>query len=211
MHGSECCAHCAEIPRLREEVAALRARLNALITLPPSASDALPLQAEFDVAAKTPPRQMPLFGPVHGPPLPQVDHESGLQAKVGLYRTLFAGRSDVYAYRWENTAEGTKGWAPERRPGTTRDNPEYLPLTDEVLSAHLTKENPAACGLYVTLPDRTCRLVVCDFDGGTWRRDAAGSAEAPPGPGGPAAVDIPRPGDGAPVGAFFSEPVAAAD
>lgn len=160
MPGSECCEHCAEIPRLREEVAALRARLNALTTLPLSASDLLPLQAEPHIAAKTPPRQMPLFGPVHGPPLPRVDHESSLQAKVGLYRTLFAGRSDVYAYRWENTAEGTKGWAPKRRPGTTRDNPEYLPLTDEVISAHLTKENPAACGLYVTLPDSTCRLLV---------------------------------------------------
>src|SRR6516225_1339032 len=139
MHGPECCAHCAEIPRLREEIAALRARLNALTTLPLSASDPLRLQAEPHVAAKTPPRQMPLFGPVHGPPLPRVDHESSLQSKVGLYRTLFAGRSDVYAYRWENTAEGTKGWAPKRRPGTTRDNPEYLPLTDEVISAHLTK------------------------------------------------------------------------
>ena len=108
MPGSECCEHCAEIPLLREEVAALRAHLNALITLPLSASGPLPLQADLDVAAKTPPRQMPLFGLVHGPPLPRVDHESSLQAKVGLYRTLFAGRSDVYAYRWENTAEGTK-------------------------------------------------------------------------------------------------------
>jgi hypothetical protein len=83
MPGSECCEHCAEIPLLREEVAALRARLNALTTLP--------LQAEPGAAAKTPPRQMPLFGAVHGPGLPQVDHESSLQAKVGLYRTLFAG------------------------------------------------------------------------------------------------------------------------
>jgi TOTE conflict system primase-like protein len=154
MPGSECCAHCAEIPLLRDEVAALRARLNALTTLPLSASGPLPLQAELDVAAKTPPRQMPLFGPVHGPPLPQVDHQSSLQAKVGLYQALFAGRSDVYAYRWENTAEGTKGWAPKRRPGTTRDNPEYLPLTDDVITAHLTKDNPAACGLYVIHADR---------------------------------------------------------
>ena len=211
MPGSECCEHCAEIPLLREEVAALRARLNALTTLPLSASDPLPLQAELDVAAKTPPRQMPLFGPVHGPALPRVDHESSLQAKVGLYRTLFAGRNDVYAYRWENAAEGTKGWAPKRRPGTTRDNPEYLPLTDEVISAHLTKENPAACGLYVTLPDSTCRLLVCDFDGGTWRLDAAAYAEAAAWAGVPAAVEISRSGDGAHVWTFFSEPVAAAD
>ena len=118
---------------------------------------------------------------------------------MGLYRALFAGRSDVYAYRWENTAEGTKGWAPKRRPGTTRDNPEYLPLTDEVISAHLTKENPVACGLYVTLPDSTCRLLVCDFDGGTWRLDAAAYAEAAAWAGVPAAVEISRSGDGAHV------------
>jgi len=211
MPGPECCEHCAEIPLLREEVAALRARLNALTALPLSAGGSLPLQAELDVAAKTLPRQMPLFGPVHGPPLPQVDHESSLQAKVGLYRTLFAGRTDVYAYRWENTAEDTKGWAPKRRPGTTRDNPEYLPLTDEVISAHLTKENPAACGLYVTLADSTCRLLVCDFDGGTWRLDAAAYAEAAAWAGVPAAVEISRSGDGAHVWTFFSEPVAAAD
>jgi hypothetical protein len=154
---------------------------------------------------------MPLFGPVHGPPLPRVDHGSSLQAKVGLYRALFAGRRDVYAYRWENTAEGTKGWAPRRRPGTTRDNPEYLPLTDEVISAHLTKEDPAACGLYVMLPDSTCRLLVCDFDGGTWRLDAAAYAEAAAWAGVPAAVELSRSGDGAHVWTFFSEPVAAAD
>ena len=77
------------------------------------------------------PRQMVLPRPVDGVPLPQVDQESGIQDKLDLYRTLFAGRSDVYAYRWENAADGIKGWSPKRRPGTTRDNPEYLPLTDE--------------------------------------------------------------------------------
>ena len=89
--GSECCEHCAEIPLLREEVAALRARLNALTAPPLSASGPLPLQAEPGVAAKTPPRQMPLFGPVHGSPLPQVDHGSNLQAKVGLGRRARGG------------------------------------------------------------------------------------------------------------------------
>jgi hypothetical protein len=95
MPGSECCEHCAEIPLLREEAAALRARLNALTALPLSVSGPLPLQADLDVAAKTPLRQMPLFGPVHGPRLPQIDHESSSQAKVSLYRTLFVGRRSV--------------------------------------------------------------------------------------------------------------------
>jgi hypothetical protein len=76
----------------------------------------------------------------------------GITCVSAVLEALFAGRSNVYAYRWENTAEGTKSWAPKRRPGTTRDNPEYLPLTDEVVSAHLTKENPATCGF--TWPGR---------------------------------------------------------
>ena len=78
-------------------------------------------------------------------------------------------------------------------------------------AAHLTKKTPAACGLYVTLPDSTCRLLVCDFDGGTWRLDAAAYAEAAAWAGVPAAVEISRSGDGAHVWTFFSEPVAAAD
>jgi len=127
----------------REKMAALKTLTpDGLLTAAKASQISDGVSAVVLASAKPPPRQMPLFGPVHGPPLPRVDHESSLQAKVGLYRTLFAGRSDVYAYRWENTAEGTKGWAPKRRPGTTRDNPEYLPLTDEVISAHLTKGKP---------------------------------------------------------------------
>jgi hypothetical protein len=63
----------------------------------------------------------------------------------------------------------------------------------------------------VTLLDSTCRLLVCDFDGGTWRLDAAAYAEAAAWAGVPAAVEISRSGDGAHVWTFFSEPVAAAD
>jgi len=63
----------------------------------------------------------------------------------------------------------------------------------------------------VTLPDSTCRLLVCDFDGGTWRLDAAAYAQAAAWAGVPAAVEISRSGDGAHVWTFFSEPVAAAD
>jgi hypothetical protein len=143
--------------------------------------------------------------------LPQVDLESGIQDKLDLYRTIFAGRSDVYAYRWENAADSTKGWSPRRRPGTTRDNPEHLPLTDDVMTAHLTKDNSVPRRLYVMLADSTCRLLICDFDGGTWRLDAAAYAEAAAWAGVPAAVEISRSGEGAHVWTFFAEPVAAAD
>src|ERR1700749_3252537 len=170
MPGSQCCEHCAEIPELRKQIAELRARLDGLSGAPEYAESSRPAQAKIEKPyAFQQPQQMALLRPVHGAPLPQVDQESGIQDKLDLYRTLFAGRSDVYAYRWENAADGTKGWSPRRRPGTTRDNSEYLPLTDDVITAHLTKDNSVACGLYVMLADSTCKLLICDFDGGTWR------------------------------------------
>jgi hypothetical protein len=51
--------------------------------------------------------------------LPEVKRESPPAAKIALYRSLFVGRDDVYAYRWENP-DGRKGWAPARTPGWKR-------------------------------------------------------------------------------------------
>ncbi|MBV9444647.1 MAG: DEAD/DEAH box helicase family protein [Streptosporangiaceae bacterium] len=210
--GSQCCEHSAEIAELRKEIAALRARLDKLTSASEDTVASQPLHATVQQRpAVRAPQQMALPRPVYGAPLPPVDQGSTLQEKLSLYRTLFAGRSDVYAYRWENVAEGTKGWAPKRRPGTTRENPEYLPFTDDVISAHLTKDNPAAYGLYVMLADSTCRLLVCDFDRGTWRLDATAYAEAAAWAGVPAAIEISRSGEGAHVWTFFDEPVAAVD
>jgi hypothetical protein len=73
------------------------------------------------------------------------------------------------------------------------------------------KDNPVTYGLYVTLADSTCRLLVCDFDGGTWRLDAAAYASAATAAGVPAAIEISRSGSGAHVWTFFAEPVAAVD
>jgi len=62
--------------------------------------------------------------------LPAVNRESPPAAKVALYRSLFVGRDDVYAYRWENP-DGRKGWAPARPPGWRRSGDQgVLPLTD---------------------------------------------------------------------------------
>lgn len=107
--------------------------------------------------------------------LPRVDHGSAQADKIVLYRALFVGREDVYAYRWENAATGQRGWAPKRRPGSRREDGEFgaarepnrshfLPLTDEVIVEHL-RDSEQTIGLYVMMPDSTCRMLVCDFDG----------------------------------------------
>ncbi|MCA1672443.1 MAG: DEAD/DEAH box helicase family protein, partial [Actinobacteria bacterium] len=105
--------------------------------------------------------------------LPAVDADSLPEAKVHLYRTLFVGRDDVYATRWESASTGKSGWSPVVRGGwggARRANPDYLPLTDEVVIAHLAGKTSA--GLYPLRPGDVCQLLVCDFDGRGWTLDA---------------------------------------
>lgn len=82
-------------------------------------------------------------------PVADVSEISSLEEKVGLLRSLFGGRSDVYAQRWENPRTGKSGWSPAVRGGWSKKRPkpaDYLPLTDEVLAAHLRGE--ATVGIY---------------------------------------------------------------
>ena len=137
-------------------------------------------------------------------------HESSAEAKIALYRTLFAGRDDVYARRWENTSKGSSGWSPAHRGSwnTPRDQRQYLPVTDEVVRGHL--EGRDTIGLYPLLVGDTCRLLVCDFDKSNWKLDAQAYVEAAEAAGVPTAVEISRSGNGAHVWTFFTAPVSAA-
>jgi hypothetical protein len=55
-----------------------------------------------------------------------------------------------------------------------RPDREYLPLTDAVIEAHLSGRTHV--GLYPLLPDDSCRLLVCDFDGPSRPLDARARA-----------------------------------
>ncbi|WP_319462004.1 TOTE conflict system archaeo-eukaryotic primase domain-containing protein [Micromonospora sp. RTP1Z1] len=133
--------------------------------------------------------------------------------RVALFRSLFVGRDDVYAQRWEK--DGRKGWYPqlERLPGQTwqeaKDARRYRPLTDAVLHDHLAGKISA--GLYPMLADDTCRLLACDFDGAQWQLDAQAYVQAAGAVGVPTAVEVSRSGQGAHVWTFFSEPVPAVE
>lgn len=142
--------------------------------------------------------------------LPYADHSSSEATKIALFRSLFVGRDDVYAYRWENPDTGEKGWAPKRRAGAGRDGNGFLSLDNAVIAEHL-RDSPQTVGLYVMLPDSACRLLVCDFDGAAWQLDASAYAQVAAAAGVPVAVEVSRSGEGAHVWTFFSEPVPAAD
>ncbi len=139
-----------------------------------------------------------------------VDRHSPREAKIAVFRSLFVGREDVHARRWENPRSAKAGWSPAVRGGwanSKKPSREYLPFSDEVVGSHLSGEVHA--GLYPLLRGDACRLLVCDFDGAGWLLDALAYLDAARAVGIPVALERSRSGDGAHVWTFFSGPVAA--
>jgi len=143
-----------------------------------------------------------------------VTNASPPEAKLALYARLFTARQDVYAYFWENPRKGTHGWAPRtrdqysKRPIWERDP---LPLTTEVLAAHLSWRDDLFIGFYPLLPDATCWWLAADFDGSQAMLDAHAYVKAAASLDVPTALEISQSGRGAHVWTFFDAPVPAAD
>ena len=140
--------------------------------------------------------------------------------KIALFRSLFAGREDVYPKRWENAGKGTAGYAPvcanEWQRGVCHKprvscgacpNQAFLPVTDEAVDGHLRGRH--TIGVYPLLVDDTCRFLAADFDKATWQHDAGAYLAVCRARGVPAALERSRSGNGAHVWIFFEEPVAA--
>jgi hypothetical protein len=140
---------------------------------------------------------------------PAIDATASDVEKVALVRSLFGSRSDVYAVRWDNPSTGKSGWSPAARGGWAkrRSARDLLPLTDEVLLAHLN--GAATVGIYPLLPGDSCTLLACDFDRGTWALDALAYLDACHANGVPAVLERSRSGRGAHVWVFFDGPVPA--
>lgn len=94
--------------------------------------------------------------------------------KIALFRSLFRGREDVYAQRWESP-DGRSGYSPrternwnaynaakpENRKRVDKETRKNLPLTDEAIHAHLTGKQ--TIGVYPLLPDESCWFLAVDL------------------------------------------------
>lgn len=158
-------------------------------------------------------------GPTHGTQTAWFDKEPGpvdarssSQAKVEFYAALFGARRDVYAVRWENARSGKSGWMPAVEGGWRKGRPasdtRHLPLTPEVLAAHLTGD--IHIGLYPMLRGDQTYWLAADFDGQAAMLDALAYLKAARAAGAPAALEVSRSGVGAHVWVFFTDPVPAA-
>jgi superfamily II DNA or RNA helicase len=188
----------AELASLRALAVQLRtenARLLRLLELTPKQ------------AAPPGPAQTGFFDGQPGP----VSRQSAPDAKVAFFAALFAARTDIYATRWENIRAGKAGWSPAVRggwrKGVRHEDRNYLPLTTDVLRAHLTGEKHV--GLYPLLDGDMCWWLAADFDGQTAMLDALAYLKAARSSSVPAALEVSRSGIGAHVWVFFAAPVPA--
>ena len=143
------------------------------------------------------------------------------EGRVALFASLFRGRPDVFATRWESrTQAGRSGWAPrcdnEWRPGVCEKprvkcaactQRRFVAFCEAEVRKHL--EGRQTIGIYPLLSDETCRLVAIDLDGPTWKEDANALRECAVEAGVPVLVERSRSGRGAHVWVLFSQPVAA--
>ena len=129
-------------------------------------------------------------------------------------RSLFRGREDVYARRWEND-DGRHGYVPahvkdwkainnsrpEERKKVAQKTRKFLPMTDAVIENHLLGNE--TIGVYPLLPDETCWFLAADFDKKTWEYDALAFLETCQEVNVPAALERSRSGKGGHIWIFF--------
>jgi len=93
--------------------------------------------------------------PYAGTHFRSVTKGSHIEDKIALFRSCFKGREDVYAVRAAN-ASGKAPYYPKRQYLGKENGKvqwgDYLPLTDEVIKAHLDDVNPPlTVGIYPLL------------------------------------------------------------
>jgi superfamily II DNA or RNA helicase len=141
-----------------------------------------------------------------------VTGQSPAAEKVAFYAKLFRARGDVHAVRWDSDRTGRGGWMPAVqggfRKGVRPADRRYLPLTEEVVTRHLSGE--LEIGLYPLLDDDRCHWLAADFDGATAMLDALAYVKAARVHGVTAALEVSRSGAGAHAWVFFTSAVPAA-
>ena len=142
-----------------------------------------------------------------------------LQTKISLYRSLFKGREDVFAIRWEKYKKS--GYMPayffdpyhfrahKMKGGTFQNYPEksYLELTDDQIAKHLNGEQ--VVGLYPLLSDNSSWFIAADFDEGDWIASGRKFIQACNDVSLPAYFERSRSGNGGHIWIFFDKPFSA--
>jgi hypothetical protein len=156
-----------------------------------------------------------------------VHHLSPPDSKITLFRSLFRGRDDVYARRFENRNNGKSGYAPACGNEWTQGlcekprikcaacpNQRFLPVSDQVVRWHLSGRDDFGrdfvMGVYPLLRDETCYFLAADLDKANWEQDAQALIETCRRLGLAGALERSRSGNGGHIWLFFEYAIPAA-
>lgn len=159
----------------------------------------------------------------------KIDNRSPPERKIGLFRSYFCGREDVFPRRFESIKTGKSGYQPACKNEWAQEiclkpqikcgfckNREFLPLTDLTIRNHLQGYDPAersgkdfTMGIYPLLTDETCCFLAIDFDKNTWKEDACAFLSICQKHSIPFGLERSRSGNGGHIWIFFKEPVRA--
>lgn len=139
--------------------------------------------------------------------------------QIELFRSLFRGREDVFAIRWQKGKKS--GYMPAYRydpylyrihkmkGGTFQNYPDktYRKLTDEEIQKHLSGEQ--FIGIYPLLQDNTSWFIVADFDKESWVEECQKLIRACNEANVPAYLERSQSGNGGHIWIFFEQPYSA--
>ncbi len=149
-----------------------------------------------------------------------ISNSSSPQDKIKLFMSLFRGRDDVYAKKWQNK-EGKTGYSPVCLNEWTRGicnkprikcsecmNKNYANPDSAMMDKHL--RGNAVFGIYPMLSDETCYFLAMDFDDVGWEKDICVLRSICAEKNIPFAVERSQSGNGAHVWFFFNDRISAA-
>jgi len=172
-------------------------------------------------ATSTTIRQDTLPGDSSKVSLSELNNNSSPEIKITLFRSLFRGREDVYATRFESRKTGKPGYHPACRNEWVKgiceksrtkcgscNQHSFEPVTDNVIKNHLT--GSIVMGVYPLLLNETCHFLAIDFDKESWREDARAFMDTCRLEEIPASLERSRSGNGGHIWIFYDKPVPAA-
>ena len=141
------------------------------------------------------------------------------EQKIAIFRSLFRGRTDIFAIRWQNK-QGRSGysvacnneWAKgichkPRIKCQDCDHRQFTEFNDQIIYRHLSGQQ--VVGLYPLMHDNTCYFLAADFDKGQWQEEVKAMSQACSSFEIPHIIEVSRSGNGAHLWIFFKDKVPA--
>ena len=128
------------------------------------------------------------------------------EQKIELFKSLFIGRSDVFAKYWISRDGLKKGYSPATY---TFKGSDYIPISNEIIQQHL--EGKIRLGTYVVVNQTMAKFLVIDLDKASFTQDARAIKQISSSLGLKPLFELSKSGNGIHIWYFFEVPIKAKD